>query len=169
MISHISPPPPPVRRTPSQTSSKSQLEPGFPVFHTCPTGNVEFLFFFFARADFIHTDAAPARQCLGDKCLGPSVCFINLPQLHKQDKQTTARERGGKKGETKEQRVLNFKQTRRPPYQVWTASVCVSVCVCVMAELMALHSKCLQWDSLAMKGGMQDGEKGLFVASGLIA
>ena len=36
-------------------------------------------------------------------------------------------------------------------------SVCV--CVCVMAELMALESKCLQWDPLVMKGGMQDREK----------
>ena len=33
------------------------------------------------------------------------------------------------------------------------------VCVCVMAELMALESKCLQWDPLVMKGGMQDREK----------
>lgn len=83
-----------------------------------------FFFFVFARADFIHADVAPARQCLGDKCLSP-VCVLSIFPNYINRTNRRQPERRGR--ETKEQRVLNFKQSRRPPYQVWTPPVCVSV------------------------------------------
>lgn len=58
---------------------------------------------------------------------------------------------------TKAESSVNFKHTHGPAYKVkkvW----------CEMAELMALQSKCLQWDPLVMKGGMQERNKSVLIA-----